>query len=269
MRWLLVGSSWLVWTLALLVACSVPVTPAAVAETYSFQDEFDGPAGSRPEPTKWSYVTGDGGWGNGELQTYTDSRENSFLDGHGNLVIRATKAVAPGGAPDHVSYKSARLTTIHHFSQRYGHWEARIKVQSERGLWPAWWMLGDNYPSVGWPGCGEVDMVEDYGFSAVESSIHAPTKPPAYRTFSGTTPNDSQFHVFALDWTADGMSFSRDGVRYAAVAWNADPGNRIFDPQQPMFMLLNLAVGGRVGVPSNETVFPIDLVVDYVRVRQN
>ena len=99
--------------------------------------------------------------------------------------------------------------------------------------------------------------------------LHGNVCERAYQTFSGTTGNDAQFHVFALDWTKDGMSFSRDGVRYAEVDWSANSDNRIFDPQQPMFMLLNLAAGGRIGIPSNETVFPVDLVVDYVRVRPN
>ena len=223
---------------------------------YTFSDEFNGAAGTAPDRAKWTYDLGGGGWGNNELQTYTDSRENSFLDGQGNLVIRATEQDG--------YYNSARLTTADSFSQRYGHWEARLKINSQSGLWPAWWMLGDNFSTVGWPRCGEVDMVEDYGFSAVESSVHTRTdNQPSVRTFAGGTGNDSEYHVFRMDWSPEGITFSRDGEQYAAHAWNpAGPS----DPPEEMFMLLNLAVGGKIGDPESHVVFPVDLVVDYVRV---
>src|SRR4051812_2860100 len=116
---LLDGRLWFILPIAFVAACSVPLNSTAIAESYSFQDEFTGPGGVPPDPAKWSFVTGGGGWGNGELQTYTNSRENSFLDGQGNLVIRATKTTTREDAKNHVLYKSARLTTLHHFSQQY------------------------------------------------------------------------------------------------------------------------------------------------------
>jgi len=264
MQMLLCGRAWsvaLVIASGTLAAC---ISPVPLANTYTFQDEFDGPAGAAPNPAKWSYDVGGDGWGNNELQSYTDSRENSFLDGKGNLVIRATKTVERDsrGGPINIHYKSARLTTLGHFSQAKGHWEARIRVNSERGLWPGWWMLGQNYPIVGWPQCGEVDVLEDYGFSRVESSIHAPQKSRGYTTHSNTVGVDKGFHVFRLDWTARDFTFSKDGVKYAKLP-SVESGFRF---KQPMFMVLNLAVGGSVGNPPADIPFPIDFLVDYVRV---
>src|SRR4051812_26187714 len=244
--------------LAVLAVILLVVTMTPSHHDYTFADEFNGAEGSAPDPRKWTYNLGGGGWGNKELQNYTDSRENSFLDGQGNLVIRATY--------EDGEYRSARLTTADSFSQRYGHWEARIKINSQSGTWPAWWMLGDNYSRVGWPRCGEVDMVEDYGFSAVESSVHTRTdNQPAVRSYAGGIENDSEFHVFSMDWSPAGITFSRDGEQYAAHTWNANgPSN----PTEQMFMLLNVAVGGDIGNPESHAVFPADLVVDYVRVWQ-
>ena len=252
---LAVGTALALSVIAVLAVIILVLTMTS-HEDYTFADEFNGAAGSAPDPAKWTYDLGGGGWGNRELQTYTNSRKNSFLDGQGNLVIRATQREG--------YYYSARLTTANSFSQRYGHWEARMKINSQPGVWPAWWMLGDNFSSVGWPRSGEIDMVEDYGFSAVESSVHtAVGDSGGVRTFAGGTGNDSEFHVFAMDWTPEGITFSRDGEPYAKRAWSfAGPS----DPLQPMFMLLNVAVGGKIGNPMPSTVFPADLVVDYVRV---
>lgn len=255
--------------ITLLAVALIALTCLSFTDTvYTFTDEFDGPAGAAPDPAKWSFDEGGGGWGNNELQVYTDSRANSFLDGNGNLVIRATRAVEArhSGGPPKITYQSARLTTMQHFSQKFGHWEARLKVDSRRGLWPASWMLGENFMTDGWPQCGEVDLLEDYGFSAVESSIHVADGPGPPKSYSGGTANDQQFHVFRMDWSTTGISFFRDGVRYAAVNWRSDPGNRIFNPDHPMFLLLNLAVGGDVGHPLPDTQFPVDFVIDYVRV---
>jgi beta-glucanase (GH16 family) len=255
-----VGRRWLVAALvtitAVLAVILVLVTIPSY-DDYTFTDEFNGAAGAAPDPNKWTYNLGGGGWGNRELQTYTDSRENSFLDGQGNLVIRATY--------DGNEYRSARLTTLDSFAQRHGHWEARVKINSQPGLWPAWWMLGDNYPTVGWPRSGEIDMVEDYGFSAIESSVHTRTDvQSAVRTYAGGVGNDSEFHVFRMDWTPAGITFSRDGEQYAQHLWNTPNGPA--EPPRPMFMLLNLAVGGKVGNPPPDADFPVEFVIDYVRV---
>ncbi|MDD7941455.1 glycoside hydrolase family 16 protein [Actinomycetospora lutea] len=249
---------------AAVSGCGVePAPPPA----YTFVDEFDGPAGAAPDGSRWTFDLGAGGWGNGELQTYTGSRENSFLDGSGHLVLRATRTVvARAGSPEEVAFRSARITTRDRFAQRYGHWEARLRIESRRGVWPAWWMLGDNHATEGWPLSGEIDVVEDYGFSAVESSVHTGTSPSALVSWSGGTGNDAGFHTFRMDWSPEGVSFARDGVPYAALAWAPGDPRIPTDPARPMSMLLNLAVGGAIGVPPPETEFPVDLVVDYVRV---
>jgi beta-glucanase (GH16 family) len=123
-------------------------------------------------------------------------------------------------------------------------------------------MLGKNYPIVGWPQCGEVDIVEDYGFSRVESSIHAPQQPSGYTTSSDSVSIGKGFHVFRLDWTAEDFTFFVDGAKYATIPL----ANSHFEFTQPMFMVLNLAVGGIIGNPPLDAPFPVDLLVDYVRV---
>ena len=230
--------------------------------SYTFADEFDGPAGSAPDPSKWTYDLGGGGWGNGELETYTSSRENSFLDGNGNLVIRATRTVTQGTA----AYRSARLKTLGKFTQYHGTFEARIKLDPQEGTWPAWWMMGANIGTVGWPKCGEVDILENFGDSGdVLTSVHA-----LDRTGSGASTKrssvavDSNWHTWRLRWAPAGLTFFKDGARYMDVGPSQVP-NWPFSSGVPMFMLLNLAIGGGSGSPAR-TRFPVDMLVDYVHV---
>jgi beta-glucanase (GH16 family) len=227
---------------------------------YTFRDEFDGPAGAPPDPRRWSFDLGGGGWGNNELQIYTDSRANSFLDGAGHLVIRAT---SDEGETGQRIFHSARIKTQGKFAQRLGHWEARIKVTSARGFWPAWWMLGDNITKAGWPACGELDMLEDFGYSTIASSVHSPDPSGKLRSFSVSTPNDNDFHVFGLDWSPDGIAFSRDGKQYGELPTSGGM-DQPPPPTDKMFMLLNLAVGGNAGEPPRATP-QAEIVVDYVR----
>ncbi|MFD1236879.1 glycoside hydrolase family 16 protein [Pseudonocardia benzenivorans] len=253
---------------AVIALCAelVGAGPVAAADTpppaYTFVDEFDGPAGSAPDPARWTYDLGAGGWGNGELQTYTDSRRNSFLDGAGNLVVRATATRAADGR---IAYQSARLTTKGRFAQRYGHWEARLKFVSTRGYWPAWWTLGADIDRVGWPRCGEIDMFEDYGFGARESSVHTGTTDADLASWSASAPNDGRFHDVRMDWSPVGITFVLDGVPYGSVVFDPADPTRPADPGAA-FMLLNVAVGGRVGAPDPAWTAPVDLVVDHVRV---
>jgi len=241
--------------------------------SYTFQDEFDGPAGAPPDPGRWAYDLGAGGWGNNELQTYTDSPANVFQDGQSSLVIRATRPVTPGGGPTaQAGYHSARIKTLGKFAQSGGSFEARIKVDSQRGLWPAFWLMGQDITARGWPACGEVDVLEDYGYSAVESSVHVPAGGIAVQTASQHLASDRDWHVYRLDWSPGGMSFSRDGQPYLTVGRDfCPPPAWVYGPQVPhnggMFLLLNLAVGGNAGPPPDSVRFPVDLLVDYVRVR--
>ena len=157
---------------------------------YAFQDEFDGPAGSLPDPARWRNDLGGGGWGHGELQTHTDSTANVFQDGQSHLVIRATReqpAAAGNGRPG-VGYHSARITTRDTFAQQGGCFEARIRVTSQPGLWPAFWLMGRDVGTAGWPRCGEVDVLGDLGDSTVHSAVHA--HPVPRRPDGGLRPGD-------------------------------------------------------------------------------
>jgi beta-glucanase (GH16 family) len=250
-----------------LRACDSRTADHAV--TYAFADEFDGPAGSAPDPSKWGYDIGGGGWGNDDLAVYTSSRANSFLNGDGNLVIRATKNVRTSDdRTASITYHSARLKTIGKFSKYRGSFEARIKLDIQPGLWPAWWALGANFPKVGWPVCGEVDMLENYGGSMVESSVHTPNYAgTSILTKCADIPVDDGWHVWRMLWSSEtgGFTFYRDDTKYMTIA-PAQMANWCFSSGVPMFMIINLAVGGAAGIPPDRVRFPVDLLVDYVRV---
>jgi beta-glucanase (GH16 family) len=245
-----------------LTSCSV-----TTGRSYAFADDFDGPAGSAPDPSKWGYDTG-AGWGDNELQAYTSSRMNSFQDGNGNLVIRATKSVQTSGGRTITVYRSARLNTVGKFSKYHGTFEARIKLDIQRGLWPAWWMVGANFPKVGWPACGEVDMLENYGGSDVVTSVHTPDNAgTGVLTKHAAVPVDNGWHIWRTWWNprTGGFTFYKDGVEYLTVE-PAQLANWCFSSRVPMCMILNLAIGGIAGNPPGSVRFPIDMLVDYVRV---
>lgn len=235
---------------------------------YTFNDDFDGPAGSAPDPAKWAYDLGGGGWGNNELEIYTNARANSYLDGNSNLVIAATMT---NGV-----YSSARLKTLGMFSQVGGSFEARIKINSQRGIWPAFWLMGQNISTVGWPQCGEIDTIEDFGYNTIESSVHAPNNyavPETTYNQSFDLAGDTNWHTYRVDIGAEGVVFSRDGYEYGHTpATFCPPAAWVFGPPEPnnggMFILLNVAVGGNAGVPPATTKFPASMLVDYVRAWQ-
>lgn len=238
-------------------------------------DEFTGPAGRAPDPSKWVRETGGTGWGNRELQYYTDSEANSMLDGAGNLVITARSENPAGYSCWYgiCEYTSARLNTAGKFAQAYGRFEARIKLPRGQGLWPAFWMLGDNNASVGWPESGEIDVMENVGNEPdrVHGALHGPGYSGGSRLFGhyslpgGRTFADD-FHIFAVDWTPDSVAFSVDGVQYACHTSADTHGHRwVYD--RPFFLLLNVAVGGDApGPPDETTSFRQEMIIDYVRV---
>ncbi|PZE90032.1 glycoside hydrolase family 16 protein [Curtobacterium sp. MCBD17_008] len=244
------------------------VARAATAPMLLAADEFDGPAGSAPNPGIWRHDLGGGGWGNGELEVYTDSRRNSALDGNGNLAITARRE-ADG------SYTSARLTTQGTYSVQYGRVEARIKIPRGQGIWPAFWMLGADLPQVGWPACGEIDVMENIGREP--GTIHGTVHGPGYSGAEGigtaaTLPSGAfadAFHVYAVDWRPGSISWSVDGATYRTITpadTNGDPW--VFD--KPFFVVLNVAVGGGwPGAPDATTPFPQQMLVDWIRVWQN
>lgn len=233
---------------------------------YLFRDEFNGPEGSPADPALWVHETGGGGWGNGELQTYTDDPANCSLDGDGHLVIRAIK--------DRSGWTSARIKTQDSFSHYGNRWAARIRIAPRPGFWPAWWFLGANITQVEWPACGEVDVLENYGGSIFETSVHTPVSglPESdIYTRSAQRPADGRWHVYRMFWDTEGAGafvfrLDRDPVPYLTVA-PGDMLNWCFDDGVPMFTILNLAVGG-TGGGKVEGTGPADMLVDWVRCYQ-
>jgi beta-glucanase (GH16 family) len=290
-KWLpvLLATILLVITAALAGVCSAQssaplsksqaATSEATMEAHDWKlvwsDEFNGPDGSSVDRSKWVVETGGKGWGNQELEYYTDRPANLFLK-NGNLVIHgvAEKYTGPDGVTR--NYTSGRLKTLGKFSQTYGRFEARIKVPSGQGMWPAFWMLGDDIDKVGWPACGEIDIMENIGKepSIVHGSIHG----PGYTGDVGIeAPNklaDGQrfaddFHVFAVEWDQKSIAFYVDKTMYVKrTRADLKPGWKwVFD--KPFFVILNLAIGGDwPGSPDASTKFPADMLVDYVRVYQ-
>jgi beta-glucanase (GH16 family) len=269
-----------------LILLSADQQPASTRNyTLVWHDEFDGPNGSLPDPSKWTYDLGGGGWGNQELESYTNRAENARVE-NGNLVITARKENYEG--PDHVArqYTSARLKTQGLFSQTYGRFEARIKIPAAQGIWPAFWMLGDNISSAGWPKCGEIDIMENIGKEPglVHGSLHGPLTTgsasdltAAVKLISGKD-FASDFHLYAIEWDPGTVRFYVDTTLYAtftpeqtssssaaADSAAARAGSWVFD--HPFFLLLNVAVGGNwPGPPDPTSSFPQTMLVDYVRV---
>ena len=244
--------------------------------TLVWSDEFSGADGSGPDSSKWTYDLGGKGWGNNELECYTNRLQNAQIQG-GNLVITAQKESVPFTCSDGTSsnYTSARLKTQGLFSQAYGRFEARIKIPAGQGMWPAFWMLGNNITTAGWPGCGEIDIMENIGKErdTVHGSLHGPstaaTTSDASASFAlpaGKNFSDA-FHLYAVEWEPGAVRFYADSNLYETVKQSQWPagGTWVFD--HPFFLLLNVAVGGNwPGSPDNTTVFPQQMLVDYVRV---
>ncbi|HKV39620.1 MAG TPA: glycoside hydrolase family 16 protein [Blastocatellia bacterium] len=239
-----------------------------------WSDEFNGPANSAPDPAKWTFDIGGNGWGNNELESYTNRLNNAFIDGQGNLVIKTMKESFTGTDGIARDYTSARMLTKGLFSQRFGRFEARIKIPFGQGIWPAFWMLGANIDTVSWPACGEVDIMENIGSepSINHGSLHGPGySGGASLTGSFTLPTGQRlsddYHIFALDWSPNLVQFSVDGNVYETrTPADVPPGGTwIYD--HPFFILMNVAVGGNFpGSPDSTTVFPQTMLVDYVRV---
>jgi len=238
-----------------------------------WSDEFNGPNGSAVDSTKWTAEVGGWGWGNHELEYYTERTTNAFQSG-GLLTIKAIKEQYTGSDGTR-EYTSARLITKNKFSPQYGRFEARIKVPYGQGIWPAFWLLGSNIDTVNWPTCGELDIMENIGRepSMIHGTIHGPGySGGAGPTASFTLPNNQRFadsfHTFAVEWEPNVVRFYCDGILYKTRTPADIPGKTwVFD--HPFFIILNLAVGGDwPGNPDATTVFPQTLLVDYVRVYQ-
>jgi len=249
--------------------------------TLTWSDEFNGADGSAVDSTKWVYDTGGSGWGNNELEYYTSGTANAVQQG-GNLVITATTANAanytcsyPSNGPCH--YTSARLKTLGKFSQQYGRFEARIQMPEGQGIWPAFWMMGDNINTVSWPSCGEIDVMENIGKepSINHGSMHMPAtggttddQLTGMYTLSGGAKLGDAFHTYAIEWTSSQVTFYVDDMLYETQTKAAATG-RTWEFDHPFFILLNVAVGGTwPGSPDSTTTFPQTMKVDWVRVYQ-
>jgi beta-glucanase (GH16 family) len=241
--------------------------------TLVWNDEFNGPDGSMPDPNKWSVVRDGSGFGNQELQYYTDLPANSHIEG-GNLVITARKETYKGADGISRDYTSARLQTAGHFQQKYGRFEARIKVPKGQGFWPAFWMLGSDFDSVGWPASGEIDIMENVGFEPAK--VHGTLHGPGYSgsnplTGAYTSPKQEaisdDFHVFAVEWAPEEIRFYVDGHLFETQTPDSIPSSKRWVFDHPFYILLDLAVGGAwPGNPDATTPFPATMLVDYVRV---
>jgi len=266
-----------------------------VSQTLIWQDEFAQPIGSGPDLSKWTHDLGEHGWGNAELQRYTDLRENAFIvaddeasDGRA-LVIRALR-------DSEGRYTSARIKTQGKFATKFGRIEARLKLPKGQGVWAAFWTLGETINERGWPECGEIDIMESLGHEPdkVYGTIHGPGHSGGdnqttahYRIGRGGTDNDAGgttpslrllsgsqadfsagYHVFAVEWQPGRIEWFVDGERYHSLTPADLPeGARWVFDDTPQFILLNLAVGGHwPKYPDATTVFPQDYRIDYVRV---
>jgi beta-glucanase (GH16 family) len=275
----LLGAATALTLLAVVSGCAVPSTapsPAATqAEKLIWSDEFDGAAGTSPDAANWNFVTGGDGSGNNELQCYTTAPGNVSLDGSGDLVITAIRQ------PGHIcadgkknDYTSARLTTANKFTTKYGRMEVRAKVPTSSGSWPAFWALGANKPTVGWPEAGEIDVMEVVGKqpSVVHGTLHGPKADGTPTSVSTSIDTGSDlagtFHVFGAEWTPTQITFTLDGKAYGTVSkdtFEKAGGKWVFT--QSFYLLLNLAVGGDFpGNPVDGSPWPQSYTIDYVRV---
>jgi beta-glucanase (GH16 family) len=241
-----------------------------------WSEEFDGPAGSSPNSDNWNFDTGGKGWGNEELESYTSRPQNAELDGKGDLDITARAESYVGSDGISRQYTSARLQTLHKFQFQYGLVEARIQVPAGKGMWPAFWLLGDEgYASQhAWPDCGEIDAMEVLGSepNIVHGTLHGPwTSAP--KGIGGkaesTTPLSAGFHVYGVEWAPERISFLLDGAVYKTITPADLPPGAAWPFNHPFFLLLNLAVGGDwPGTPNASTQFPAHMLVNWVRVWQ-
>jgi beta-glucanase (GH16 family) len=242
-----------------------------------WSEEFNGPAGSSPNPVNWNFDTGGNGWGNDELESYTSRPQNASLDGKGDLVITARSESYTDSAGIPRQYTSARLQTLHKFQFQYGLVEASIQIPTGQGLWPTFWLLGDECYSglKSWPACGEIDAMEMLGSTSntVHGTLHAPwsfaPKGIGGTAESPTTPLSGGFHVYGVEWAPGRISFLLDGTVYETILRSQLPPGAPWPFNHPFFLLLNLAVGGNwPGSPSASTQFPAHMTVDWVRVWQ-
>lgn len=216
----------------------------------------------------WSFEAGNNnGWGNAELQYYTDRTQNAFVS-NGNLIIEARKENLQGAL-----YTSARMITKNKRKFTYGRVDIRAKTPTTKGIWPALWMLGNNIDQVSWPACGEIDIMEQLGQESSRNygTLHWGPNTAGHQSNGGNVVlaagYDKEFHVYSAIWKADRIQFLVDNVQFHEVLFSQISGNNPFTLDQ--FFIFNIAVGGNwPGSPDATTVFPQRMFVDYIRVYQ-
>ncbi|HSK14312.1 MAG TPA: glycoside hydrolase family 16 protein, partial [Phnomibacter sp.] len=225
-------------------------------------DEFN--VNGTPSPVNWTFEigTGNNGWGNAELQYYTNRPQNATVS-NGVLRITAIRENFSGSA-----FTSARMITKDKFDFKYGRVEARAKLPTGAGTWPAIWMLGADITSVGWPACGEIDIMEHKGseLNKIHGSLHYPGRSggnPVTNTTTITNAN-TEFHVYGLDWSATRIRFSIDGNEFFSV-----PNNEAIPFNKNFFLILNVAMGGNFGGSVDPTFTSSSMEIDYIRVFSN
>ena len=270
-----------VLVIVMVTACSHAQNTGPTAPTPGkswvlvWSDEFNGADGASPDPAKWTYDLGGKGWGNNELESYTNRPVNVQQKG-GDLVITAQKENYTGSDGVARNYTSARIKTEGLYDVQYGRLEARIKIPYGQGMWPAFWMLGSDIGTVGWPACGEIDIMENIGKEP--STVHGTIHGPGYSGANGigspfSLPNGEKFaddfHTYAVEWEPNQIRFYVDDMLYGIrIPENLPPGTK-WAYNHKFFIILNLAVGGGwPGNPDASTVFPQQMLVDYVRVYQ-
>lgn len=272
--------------LALALLATAAMAGPAQAQTWNliWSDEFNGAAGTFPNSANWNYDVGNnGGWGNGESQFYCAAGSNQapcsagnpnvFMNGGGSLVIRARRDASG-------QWTSTRMLTQGKFSVQYGRIEARMRLVPASGLWPAFWMLGTNIGSVGWPSCGEIDIMEwviNYGPNVTSSALHGPGYSGGGNIGvsagfpNGSRVDDPNFHIYGVIWSPNQIQFYRDTTTniIRTITPANIPAGTTWAYNHPFFLILNQAVGGNwFPGPDASTPAVNDVLVDYVRVYQ-
>ena len=240
-----------------------------------WSEEFNGPAEQGVDRSRWRVAEGAGGWGNNELQNYTDKPANLALDGEGHLAITAQRQRTTDKQGREWPYTSARISSIP--TAPNGRIEARINVPAGAGLWSAFWTLGKNHGKVGWPTSGEIDVMETMNDTAeVNANAHAASVDAGgqfigrWQKLQATRPANpvgGSWHTYTLERKNDELRFLLDGVEFHRIRADELTDGQQWPFNQPQQVLLNLAVGGDwPGAPNTSTPFPATMLVDYVRV---
>ena len=270
MRWSGASVGLMVWCLCCQSA--VPANGHSNEWKLTWSDEFNGADGTGPDPARWGFDVAGRGFGNDEFETYTSRLKNVQQRG-GNLVITAWKERYTGSDGIARWYTSGRIKSKGKFSQAYGRFEARMKLPLGKGIWPAFWLLGDDVSNVGWPRCGEVDVMENIGEAdRIYSTLHGPGYSGGHAISAkfnlqpGERVDDS-FHIYVVEWEPKRIRFFFDGALIVERTPKDLPAGTRWVYDHPFFVILNVAVGGFwPKYPDATTKFPQRMLVDYVRV---